>query len=101
MRRDLRAVVGAAQDPDLWHRRSLRLGADAAEWMALDQRPAGRPGDYVTYLGGEVVRGGVGGGIEREGGQPVGARGAAEAEIDPPGGDCLKHAELLGDFQAG
>ena len=48
-----------------------------------------------------MVGGGVGGGIEREGGAPVGAGGAAEAEVDAAGGDGFEHAELLGDLQAG
>ena len=101
IRRDLRAVVRAAEHPHLRHGRAAGLRDDVAERMALHQLLAGEPGQQIAHLRREMVRRGLRQRIERERGASVGAGRAAETEIDAAGRDRLQHAELLGHLQAG
>src|ERR1700722_3634725 len=53
--RDLRAVVGASQNPNLRRGRPGGLGADVAERMALEQLPTLQPRQQIAHIGRELV----------------------------------------------
>ena len=93
VRRELRAVVGAAEDPDLGRVRPERMRGDAVVRAERRSTPAGRApiGKSSARLAG--VR------IERARGAHVAARRAADAEVDAARRERLQHAELLGDLQ--
>ena len=67
--------------------------------MAVHEFGAGNPGAKVAHLGREMIECGLRQGVEGQRRRPVGAGGAAEAEVDAAGCDRLQHAELLGDLQ--
>ena len=99
MRRELGAVVGAAENPHFGCMRPGGFGAHGAEGVVLRERPPGGPGVEVTHLGGEILRSACRVGVQGEGGAAIRTGGAAHAEVDPPWCDGLQHAELFGDFE--
>src|SRR5688500_6479565 len=70
---DRGAVVGAAEDPDLWCRIALRESFYGGEGMAIDEGFAMDPGDQIADIGGDVL--GARGGCRPEGGGGTGAGG--------------------------
>ena len=98
MRRELRAVVGAAQDPQLGAGRPRRMRLDRAERMAFLQRHAGKPRLQVDHLLREFV-GRIRVRVQRHRGQAVRTRGAAHAQVDAARRDAFEHAELLGHLE--
>ena len=96
---DLGAVVGAAEDPDLWRGIALRESFYGGEGMAIDEGFAMDPGDQIADIGGKVFGPLVGCRIEGKGGAAVGARGAAQSHVDAAGRQRIEHAEDLGHFE--
>jgi hypothetical protein len=67
--------------------------------MAVGQGRARGPRDHVAHVGGELGRALVGERIECESGAPIGARRAAQAQVDAARRQGLQHEELLGHMQ--
>ena len=99
MRRHLRAVVGAAEHPDLGRRLAGRIGAHGRERVSLGQGRARHPRHHVANVAGKVRRALVGQRVERESRAPVRSRRAPEPQIDAARRDGLEHAELLGHLE--
>ena len=99
MRGDLGAIVRAAENPKLGRGIALRIGAECGERVLGRQRAAGDPGLQIAHVGGELRRAFVGHRVERERGAAVGARRAAQAEVDAPRRNGVEHAELLGHLE--
>ena len=57
MRGELRAVVGAAEDPQLRARRAGRMRLDRRERVAFVERLARYPGAQIVHLPREIVGG--------------------------------------------
>ena len=93
MRRELRAVVRAAENPDLGRVLAQRVRGDA---QVRGQRG---PGLQVAHLLGERVGGRMRVRVQRARGAHVAAGRAADAEVDAPRRERLQHAELLGHLQ--
>ena len=68
---------------------------DLAERMRVLERFAADPVPQVDDLAREILRRGVGVGIERQCGQSIGARRATDAQVDSPRGDRFEDPELL------
>ncbi len=99
IRGDLGAVIGTAKNPDFRRVRPQRLGADNAERVVDGQRLIGRPGLQIPQHGRESIRRRGGVGVEGDGCAAIRPGGAADAKVDPAGGDGFQHAELLRHFQ--
>ena len=100
MRRHLRAVVAAAEDPRLRHASARRAARRTlAERMFLHQRRAGNPRQQVAHLRRKMVRRRRRVRVQRVGGQPVRPRRAAQPHVDPARRDRLQHAELFRHLQ--
>lgn len=84
VRRELRAVVGAAEDPDLRGRGALGQRADPPVRVPFGKRLAAQPEIQFLHLDGEAL-GGMEIGIERHRRCAIGAGRAAHAEVDAPG----------------
>ena len=93
VRRELGAVVGAAEDPDLGRVRAERVRGDAGV------RAVRRPRLQVAHLDRKVLGGVAGVRVQRPRGAHVAAGRAAEAEVDAPRRERLEDAELLGDLE--
>ena len=102
VRRELRAVVRAAEDPQLGraHKRLLRhrrIGArvrgDALQALPRD------PDLQVAHLRRKVLRRVLRVRVQGECGAHVAARRTADAEVDAAGRDRIEHAELLGHLE--
>ena len=99
LRGELRAVVAGAKQPDRRQRRIVRHRHHVVVRMA-GRKIAGLPQRQLMQPLEEIVApSDVEPAAQRMGGGAVGARGAAEAKIDPAGKQCLQHLEALGDHQ--
>ena len=96
---ELGRVAGGAEEPDLGHVADARDGGDVVVGMAVGELAAEEP-DQLGELAREVLVGErLDRAPQRSGRDPVGARRAADAEVDAAGVQRLEHPELLGDHQ--
>ena len=97
---DLRAIVGAAEDPDL-RARSRPAGMPSPRGTDGPRAAACRSSQHCRSRtsAGNWIGPLVGERVERIGGAAVGARRAAEPEIDAARRQRIEHAELLGDLE--
>ena len=98
MRGELRAVVGAAEDPKLRRRRTLRMSHDAAKRVTVGQTGAGNPMLQLLHLSRKIL-GGVRVRVQRLCGQTIGSRRAPHPKIDPARSERFEHAKLLRDLE--
>ena len=90
----VRAVVAGAEQPD---RRPVAVGGGGDDLRVR----AAEVGEQVAELRREFVAGLAGVAAQGGGGDPVGARRAAEAEVDAAGMERLERAELFGHGERG
>ena len=100
LRREPAAIVARAEQPDRRQRRVRGHRRDRPEGVALGE--AAIPEDQLLQALEEIVAAArLLQTPEREGGELVGARRAAEAEVDPAREQRLERLEALGDDERG
>ena len=99
MRRHLRAIGRTAENPRLRHRVTHGMRLDGGKRVAVRQRRTAHPGQQIAHVGRELRRALVRQRVQGKGRQAVRAGGAPQSQINTPGRQGVKHAELLGDFE--